>query len=202
MCRQMLKMVCTDHSKSAPSPDLLDLPTAPDYTGDRIFNMAPNLAVSQHDLIRDMVISKSLITTQMAEVTSCSTRSIKAIRSSLYYMKARRIVGKSILASLRTLVCVWQDDRQGLRLLSGAKILGVRSKGKPVLQTSVTMRSDAGNGKDVGRRGRRLWHCRSLDVGTAPSHWGCITEIRCRMTRRNERQKSIILYFRTVRMDI
>jgi hypothetical protein len=33
--------------------------------------MVPNLAVSQHELIRDMVISKSLTTTQMAEVVTC-----------------------------------------------------------------------------------------------------------------------------------
>jgi transposase len=40
--------------------------------------MAPNLAASQHNLICDMIISKSLRKdAQMAEVAGCSTRSIK-----------------------------------------------------------------------------------------------------------------------------
>ncbi|CCD51182.1 hypothetical protein BofuT4_P085440.1 [Botrytis cinerea T4] len=47
--------------------------------------MAPNLADSQHDQIRDMVLSKSLTTVQMADIAGCSTRSIKAIRSNLRY---------------------------------------------------------------------------------------------------------------------
>jgi transposase len=47
--------------------------------------MAPNLADSQHDQIRDMILSKSLTTTQMADIAGCSTRSIKAIRSNLRY---------------------------------------------------------------------------------------------------------------------
>lgn len=45
--------------------------------------MAPNLAVSQHELIRVMIISKSLKTAQMANVAGCSARSIKSIRSNL-----------------------------------------------------------------------------------------------------------------------
>jgi hypothetical protein len=45
--------------------------------------MAPNLAASQHDMIRDMIMSKSLSTNQMADVAGCSPRSIKAIRSNL-----------------------------------------------------------------------------------------------------------------------
>lgn len=45
--------------------------------------MAPNLAASQHDQIRDMVLSKSLTDVQMADVAGCSTRSIKAIRSNI-----------------------------------------------------------------------------------------------------------------------
>lgn len=47
--------------------------------------MAPNLAASQHGLIRDMIISRSLTTARMADVAGCSTRSIKAIRSNLRY---------------------------------------------------------------------------------------------------------------------
>lgn len=45
--------------------------------------MAPNLAQSQHEQIRDMILSKSLTTAQMAEVAGCSDRSIRAIRSNL-----------------------------------------------------------------------------------------------------------------------
>jgi len=45
--------------------------------------MAPNLAASQHDMIRDMIMSKSLKTDQMADVAGCSPRSVKAIRSNL-----------------------------------------------------------------------------------------------------------------------
>jgi transposase len=43
--------------------------------------MALNLATSQHELIRDMIVSKSLKNSQMAEVAGCSPRSIKSIRS-------------------------------------------------------------------------------------------------------------------------
>src|SRR5580658_5709109 len=45
--------------------------------------MAPNLAASQHELIRDMIVSKSLKTDQMADIAGCSPRSVKAIRSNL-----------------------------------------------------------------------------------------------------------------------
>ncbi|KAM3086402.1 hypothetical protein ACMFMF_000352 [Clarireedia jacksonii] len=37
--------------------------------------MAPNLADSQHDQIRDMILSKSLTTAQMVDIAGCSTRS-------------------------------------------------------------------------------------------------------------------------------
>ncbi|THC88362.1 hypothetical protein EYZ11_012193 [Aspergillus tanneri] len=45
--------------------------------------MAPNLAASQHELIRDMILSRSLTTAQMADVAGCSERSIRYIRSNL-----------------------------------------------------------------------------------------------------------------------
>ena len=45
--------------------------------------MAPDLAVSQYDMIRDMILSKSLYTAKMAAVAGCSGRSIRAIRSNL-----------------------------------------------------------------------------------------------------------------------
>jgi hypothetical protein len=47
--------------------------------------MAPHLAASQHLLIHDMILSRSLTDTQMAEVAGCSDRSIRAIRSNLRY---------------------------------------------------------------------------------------------------------------------
>jgi transposase len=45
--------------------------------------MAPNLAASQHELIRDMILSKSLKQADMAAVAVCSDRSIRAIASNL-----------------------------------------------------------------------------------------------------------------------
>jgi hypothetical protein len=47
--------------------------------------MAPNLAPSQHDLIRDMILHQKLTTREMAEAAGCSEHSIKAIRSNLRY---------------------------------------------------------------------------------------------------------------------
>lgn len=49
----------------------------------QLHDMAPNLAASQHNQIRDMILSKLLTDTQMADVAGCSTRSIRAIRSNL-----------------------------------------------------------------------------------------------------------------------
>jgi hypothetical protein len=48
--------------------------------------MAPNLASSQHDLIHGMIVDKKFKTRQMADVAEYSERSIKAIRSNLYYL--------------------------------------------------------------------------------------------------------------------
>ncbi|KAK1841729.1 hypothetical protein CCHR01_15632 [Colletotrichum chrysophilum] len=45
--------------------------------------MAPNLAVSQHIFIRDMIVSKSLTNAQIARFVGCSTRSVSHIRSNL-----------------------------------------------------------------------------------------------------------------------
>ena len=47
--------------------------------------MAPNLAGSQHDLIRDKIIHQKLTTRELADAARCSKRSIKAIRSNLRY---------------------------------------------------------------------------------------------------------------------
>jgi len=47
--------------------------------------MAPNLADCQHNLIHDMIISRSLTTKQMADVVGCSLRSVKRIRSNVRY---------------------------------------------------------------------------------------------------------------------
>jgi hypothetical protein len=43
------------------------------------FTMAPNLAASQHDMIRDMILSKSLRDIEMAAVAGCSDRSVRAL---------------------------------------------------------------------------------------------------------------------------
>ena len=45
--------------------------------------MAPNLPSWKHELIRDMILSKSLTTSQMAYAAECSERSITTIRSNL-----------------------------------------------------------------------------------------------------------------------
>jgi transposase len=45
--------------------------------------MAPRLAASQHDMIRDMIVSKSLKVVEMAAAASCSDRTIRNIRSNL-----------------------------------------------------------------------------------------------------------------------
>jgi hypothetical protein len=45
--------------------------------------MAPNLAVSQHQLIRDMILSGSLKQADMAAVAGCSERTIRAIATNL-----------------------------------------------------------------------------------------------------------------------
>jgi hypothetical protein len=45
--------------------------------------MPPGLATSQLEFIRDMIYSKSLTASQMAEAAGCSERSIKAIRYNL-----------------------------------------------------------------------------------------------------------------------
>ena len=47
--------------------------------------MAPNLAPSQHDLIRDMILDNKLKAYEMANIAECSERSIKAIRSNVHY---------------------------------------------------------------------------------------------------------------------
>jgi transposase len=62
--------------------DLTITPRRTDWNPSTI-SMAPNLAASQLELIRDMIHSKSLTTSQMAEAAGCSERSIKTIRSNL-----------------------------------------------------------------------------------------------------------------------
>jgi transposase len=56
----------------------------------RLPRMAPNLAESQHEVIRDMILSKSLTDPQKAEVAGCSARSIRGIRSNLHYFGTTR----------------------------------------------------------------------------------------------------------------
>jgi hypothetical protein len=52
-------------------------------------------------------------------------------------MKSGRITSTDTPASLRTLVTVWQGDRQGYSFLSRPKVLRVPSRGKPILQVPV-----------------------------------------------------------------
>jgi transposase len=52
--------------------------------------MPPNLAASQHAIIRDMVLSKSLKVKEMAAVAGCSDRTIRAIASNLRYFNSTK----------------------------------------------------------------------------------------------------------------
>jgi hypothetical protein len=52
--------------------------------------MAPNLAASQHDFIRDMILDGTLTAGQMATNAGCSERSIKAINSNLRHFSSTR----------------------------------------------------------------------------------------------------------------
>lgn len=49
--------------------------------GNRVPIIPPNLADSQHEIIRDMILSKLLTSARMADAAGCSIRSIKRIRS-------------------------------------------------------------------------------------------------------------------------
>jgi transposase len=48
-----------------------------------VLAMAPRLATSQHDMISDMIASKSLKTVDMAAAAGCSDRTIRSIQSNL-----------------------------------------------------------------------------------------------------------------------
>jgi hypothetical protein len=52
--------------------------------------MAPHLATSQHDLIRDMIVDGTLTAAQMAAVAVCSKLSVKAIRSNLCHFNTTK----------------------------------------------------------------------------------------------------------------
>jgi hypothetical protein len=56
--------------------------------------MALHLAASQHDLIRDMIVDGALTAAQMATVATCSTRSVKAIKSNLRYFRTTNAPAK------------------------------------------------------------------------------------------------------------
>ena len=53
--------------------------------------MALNLAPSQHGLIHHIILGKKLKTREMADVAGCSKRSIKVIRSNLYYFRTIQV---------------------------------------------------------------------------------------------------------------
>lgn len=52
--------------------------------------MAQNLAASQHDQIRDMIVGQSLTNQEMADVAGCSIRTIKSIRANLSSVVPKR----------------------------------------------------------------------------------------------------------------
>ncbi|KAI3016224.1 hypothetical protein CBS147347_10856 [Aspergillus niger] len=55
-----------------------------------VFQMAPSLAASQLELIRGMILSRSLTTAQMADVAGCNERSIRYMRSNLRFFGSVR----------------------------------------------------------------------------------------------------------------
>jgi hypothetical protein len=73
-------MECQD--RAAPLFDAIPSPD-PKASCDQTPGMAPNLATSQHELICNMIVNKSLKTTQMAEIATYSPYSSKSIRSHL-----------------------------------------------------------------------------------------------------------------------
>jgi transposase len=52
--------------------------------------MAPNLAAAQHELIGDMIASRSLTYAQIADAAGCSSRSVKSISKNLRYFSGTR----------------------------------------------------------------------------------------------------------------
>jgi hypothetical protein len=54
------------------------------HSGNSMPDVSPNLAASQHELIRDVIIRMLLNSAQMADATGCSPSSIKAIRLNLH----------------------------------------------------------------------------------------------------------------------
>jgi hypothetical protein len=83
-------------------------------------DMAPNLAASQHDCIRDMILDETLTTAQMATDAGCSERSIKAIKSDLRHFSSTRAppngVGRprSITPPMLDAVCDLLSEKPGL----------------------------------------------------------------------------------------
>ena len=69
-------------SISTSSPNLA-LPTISSKLLRELTNMPPNLALSQHEQIRDMILSGSLTNHQIASGARCTTRSVQNIRSNL-----------------------------------------------------------------------------------------------------------------------
>ena len=84
--------------------------------------MAPNLAASQHDLIRDMILASSLTTVQMAAVAGCSERSVKAIRSNLRHFGSTKAPAngggrrRTITSSMLEALCDHLLEKPGLYL--------------------------------------------------------------------------------------
>ena len=87
--------------------------------------MAPNLAISQHEMIHDMILSKSLAIAQMAKVAGCCERLIRVIRA---HQAARRPVRHRLLDFLQL---VFIDQRLisawGKGIFEEVGISGVRT---------------------------------------------------------------------------
>jgi hypothetical protein len=74
--------------------------------------MALDLAASQHDLIRDMILDGILTTTQVATNAGYSERSIKATKSNLAYCTSTKApvngIGRFRLMTLLMLVALYE----------------------------------------------------------------------------------------------
>lgn len=84
--------------------------------------MAPNLPLWKLEFIRDMILSKSLTTPQIADTAECSERSITTIRSNLQVFGGTRAPTntpgrrRSITPSMLQILCEHLLEKPGLYL--------------------------------------------------------------------------------------
>jgi len=74
-----------------------------------IDTMAPNLALSQHNLIYDMILDKNMKVCTMADAAECSERSILAIRSNIRYFGRIKAPFSWYYDSYATYILIRQD---------------------------------------------------------------------------------------------